>query len=155
MIVARKWAIAIAIALIIPFLVYSGVAVFSVPPVQPKYESYGVGTTDKERQAVTTNNDQLRKDYDLKMRDFNRVLFYAALPVGVLCLISSFLVRISAIASGLVYGGLGTLWYGIAAHWNDSQNTERFVTLLSLLSLLIFLSCARYFRKNMEDRASN
>ena len=90
-----------------------------------------------------------RENYEDAQESRSRMIFFIALPLGILLLVlGSFLFGLEAVGAGLMGGGIGTILYGAGGYWRYSTDVLRFV--LSLLGLAVVIYLAYWFNKKKK-----
>jgi hypothetical protein len=158
MMLARQFAVAIGIALLLPLLVYQGVNL--IQPY-PHIESYVEGWVDAgpgtpEDAKVREEEKRAREQRDREERDavdkatlpFSRLLILVATPLGVAAMLVGSYLRIASIGTGLIFGGMLTVFDGYSDYWDHLDNWLRFVSLLAGLCLVIFLGYRQFRTAN-------
>ena len=81
-----------------------------------------------------------REQYDEAMSFYNRNVFIALVSFGMLSFIAGFfLIAVPAISSGLLFGGLFSIFIGNIRYWSDMSEYLRVVVLIIVLAGLIWL----------------
>ena len=147
----RNFAIGLAIAVILPCVVYYGLMTFSPAA---KYgecskEEYleSVGLKDVKNPADKVKAAAAGEEYDKGSEAFAKHLFYVAMPVGILLIAAGLAMPIPGIGSGFMFGGLFTLFYGFFAYWSGLSALFRFVSLLFGLILFVIIGWNKYKKK--------
>ena len=141
---AKKFALGFGIAIILPMLVHYGVSTFSpAPKWQDRYDSYSYQRYDKAAPEERAKIDKDRKENDRiwkeKEKIFQRNLFFAAVPIGIICIIVGAVISIQAIGTGLMFGGIFSLTEGYMFYWSELNDWMRFVSLLAAFIVLIYI----------------
>lgn len=112
---AREWLIGIVLAFIVPLTTYYGFEVFC---------TYFLKTSDCRQ---------------------THFYFYAALAAGITAIIlgNFFLNHYLSLMIGLSLGGLFTLIHGYVAYWSQFSLILKFLSLLVILILLLFIAIKR------------
>lgn len=128
----RKIALTTGIAIFMPLIIYYGVRLIS--PKQLYFESdtayENISTKEKEEKSLLYENNR---------KIFNRNIFYVAVTIGLISILLGGYIPNSAIASGLLFGGILSLIFGYASHWSDLLDWLKFISLLIAFMLLIFI----------------
>jgi hypothetical protein len=141
---AKKFALGFGIAIILPMLVHYGVSTFSPRPKWRDYYEAGyyqrIPNASPEEKAKL---EQERKKRDDEFRNaqkrFQRYLFFAAVPIGIISIITGSITQVQAIGTGLMFGGIFTLVDGYCWYWSELQDWMRFLSLLIAFVILIFI----------------
>lgn len=152
---ARQIAIGFGIAVILPLLVYYGVASIYTPPKWPSYQStisYPVNPTPEERQkyaqALQQENQKRAKAYEAAAKYFARHLIYVATPLGICAILIGAYLPLYAIGTGLILGGILTTGCGYWYYWDYLPELVRFVSLLVGFIILLFVGYYRISGRN-------
>ena len=85
-----------------------------------------------------------REQYDEAMSFYNRNVFIVLVSLGMLSFIAGFfLIAVPAISSGLLFGGLFSIFIGNIRYWSDMSEYLRVVVLIVVLVGLIWLGYSR------------
>ena len=94
---------------------------------------------------------QCNQDYNDADRARSKIVFFIALPLGILIIaLGAFFFGLEAVGAGLRGGGVGTLLYGSGAYWPYTQNWLRF--LLSLIGLALLIWFAYFWNSKMQKK---
>jgi hypothetical protein len=150
---ARQIAIGFGIAIIFPLLVYYGVASVYSRPQYPTYRPTAilpVNPTPEERQkyleerrAEQQEQQKRQEAYQAAATDFARHLIYIATPLGICAILIGAYLPLYAIGTGLIVGGISTVWAG---YWNYWQYLTDWIRFVSLLAGFIMLLLVGYYR---------
>ena len=92
-----------------------------------------------------------RQDYEDARESHFRVVFFIALPLGILIIaLGAILFNLEAVGAGLMGGGVGTIIYGIGGYWIYSENWLRF--LMSVVALIILIFLAYWLNKRYKKK---
>lgn len=137
-----NFAIAMGIAILLPLLVVYGVNTFSPPPKWEDFHhsEFAPGLPEKESpgqiaQRAETYQREMERMNEAK-KQYQMRLFYTAVPVGLLSILIGTFVRIPALGSGMVFGGVFTLVEGYVFNWARLDDPIKFVSLLIALIAL-------------------
>jgi hypothetical protein len=90
-----------------------------------------------------------RVDYEAAREKHSKIVFFIALPLGILIIIiGAALFALEAVGAGLMGGGVGTLIFGVGGYWQYSDNLLKFV--LSLIGLVVLIWFAYWINKQSE-----
>ncbi len=82
-----------------------------------------------------------RKDYESARELRSKIIFFIALPLGILLLVlGGLFFGLEAVGAGLMGGGVGTILYGAGGYWRYSDDLLRFILSLLGLAAVIYLS---------------
>jgi len=118
---AKKFALAVALAIIFPAMIDHAVRAVSAP-------------------APSTENET---NWEAKEKKFERALFYIAVPCGLIAIVTGALLSKQAAGAGLMFGGLFCAGDGYYNYWDDLPCAEKFVSLLIIFVALLAISFAK------------
>jgi uncharacterized membrane protein YphA (DoxX/SURF4 family) len=154
---ARQIAIGFGIAVIFPLLVYYGVATFYHPP---KFSAFVTVTAvrpanptpeqQKEYEDRQRERQKQQDAFETAARDFARVLVIVSTPIGVAAILIGAYLKLYAIGTGLILGGIFAVTWGYWSYWNYLDDWIRFVSLLVGFIILLFVGYRRLAGGNAE-----
>jgi hypothetical protein len=118
---AKKFALAVALALVFPTMIDHAVRTISAPPLSGESNP---GWQEKEKQ-------------------FERALFYVAVPCGLIAIVSGALLSKQAAGAGLMFGGVFCALDGYYNYWDGLPYAEKFISLLIIFAVLMAISFTR------------
>jgi hypothetical protein len=156
MILARQFAVAISIAILIPMLVYYGVTLIQpypnihnethvvvtvrVAPTTPE----GWKAWEEEHQTEEKRHKEQMDAIDKATSPFFRTLFFLATPLGLVAIfVGSYLGSIS-VGAGLIFGGIATVTDGYWGYWKHLDNWIQFVSVLIGLCIVVFVGYRQF-----------
>lgn len=150
---ARQIAVGLGIALILPLLVYYGVATF-YPPPQPVMTVTAVAVspnaTPEERERYLAQQQERQKQqqerqaaYRAAAKDFARRLIILSTPLGLASILIGAYIAIHGIGTGLIVGGIFTLVWGYWSYWTYFEDWMRFASLCAALAILLLVGIWR------------
>lgn len=144
---ARQIAIGFGIAVILPLLVYYGVATFHPIPKLQNFvttrQPLAPTATPDERKEHFDQQRQQQEKYNAAAREFARVLAIAATPLGVGAILIGAYLTLNVIGTGLIFGGIFTVAWGYWSYWSFLDDWIRFVSLLAGFTVLLFVGIHR------------
>ncbi|MBD3264740.1 MAG: hypothetical protein GF375_06530 [Candidatus Omnitrophica bacterium] len=148
---AKKFALGFGIAVIFPLLIHYGVSTFSPPPEWEDYydsDYYRIykEAGEEEKKELEQKRKEQTEDYNRARKRFQKHLFAAAVPLGLVAIITGSLTGVPAIGTGLMFGGIFSLIDGYALYWSELQHWMRFVSLLVAFCVLIFIGYKKLAR---------
>lgn len=152
---AKKFALGFAIAVVFPMMVYYGVSSVSPPP---RWQDYRIENYE-ERHRRATPDEQLqleaeRTETRAQMREdgrrFQQHLFYTAVPVGVLAIVIGVFLPMQTVGTGLMFGGVLSLCVGYMGYWSELSALARFLSLLAAFGVLIFVGYKKLERAKRD-----
>ena len=158
--------LAIAIAVVFIFFVVYGISTFHAAP---EIDDFCEGITyrtdvdscppspdsglrpvpvDKEcycdnQERCTEKNperDKCEEEYDEERSKYELVVFIVMTVVGLAVIIASFFIGNAAMSSGLMGGGILSIFVGAVRNWGNFQDWMRFILLGIALAALIWVS---------------
>jgi hypothetical protein len=138
---AKKIALGFGIAVVFPMMIHYGVSSF-VP--RPKWQDYQMnGRPAPHVFAAQT------PQYKAAEKRFQQHLFAVAVPLGLVALLVGAFLRLPAIGTGLMFGGIFSICDGYFNYWSELADVLKFVSLLVAFVLLVFLGYRRLERKEI------
>jgi len=149
---AKKFALGVGMAIILPMLVYYGVNMFSP---SPKWRDYRVDDYyERYKEADQAEKNVLRKErkrLDTEKRAhrkrFERHLYLVATPVGIAAIIAGSVIAIHGIGAGLMFGGIFTVTEGYVCYWSELPPWLRFLSLLVAFAVLLYIGYRKFPKK--------
>ena len=136
-----NFAIGMGVAVLLPMLIAYGVNLLHPPPKFEQYHTLGTPGPGPVSKAEYERRDRIsreeRERYSAARLEYSKTFSYVALPIGILSVIGGAKVRVTAVANGLVFGGVFTLISGYYSHWYHLSDLTKFGSLLVALVLLI------------------
>jgi len=144
---ARRIVVAIALAFLLPLVVYQGVTVIcKVPqPFNAAVYDQRIAATKSlaekqkisaDRKAAQAANEAASKAAGERMQ---QMLFYIGFPIGLLAFLIGGLLETGWAGIGLMYGGIATLAGSTADYWAKMDTTLRLEALgIAFLVVLIY-----------------
>lgn len=142
---AKRFAIGLAIALIFPLLMHYGVSSIVSKPRWKDYHSndqyiYAPESTPEEREKHLKRQEEQTKKYQEQNDRFETTLFYVSVPLGIAAVIAGALLTFQAVGAGLMFGGVFALVNAYFVYWSTLSDAVKFISLL--MALVIFISIA-------------
>ncbi len=158
---AKKIALGFGIALVFPLLIHFGVSSFVH---EPKWKDYHKNDyqdlsamPQAERSAAIEERNKKQKEnqdaFDKAKSSFDQILFWVALPIGLIAIVVGAFLAAQGIGTGLVFGGIFTLIDGYGNNWNDIDDRLKFLSLLVTFIILIFVGYKKIENKAKKDAA--
>jgi hypothetical protein len=145
------FAISFGIAILLPMLVNYGVNIFNPVPMRADYNpplDTSITETAPEVRAQRFKEYQEReKKYEQVYGLHQKYLFYVAVPVGLIAILVGLYLKLPAIGSGLVFGGVFTLLEGYWSYWSHLVDWIKFISILIALVMLILMAYRRFTPK--------
>jgi hypothetical protein len=141
---AKKIALGIGLAIIFPMMIHYGVSTFCPAP---KWSDYTVqGQYYPQKQAEQKQKEEHRKAAEKR---FEQHLFVVAVPLGLAAILFGAFVRVQAIGTGLMFGGIFTICDGYANYWTELADWMRFLSLLAAFIVLLFVGYKKIEKKEI------
>jgi H+/gluconate symporter-like permease len=150
--IAKKIALGFGIAVVFPMLIHYGVSTFVH---SPKWQDYQVqGTYDphaspEERAQHQAEQQKKQEERRAAEKRFQQHLFAFAVPLGLIALVVGAFLRLPALGTGLMFGGIFSVCDGYFHYWSELADVLKFISLLVAFALLIFLGYRRLERKEI------
>jgi hypothetical protein len=148
-IVARQFAVAIGVAALFPLVVYYGVNL--IQPY-PKFEHRVVAWMDAgpktpEEAKAREEENRIREQREMEERNavdkatlpFYRLLILVATPLGLAAMLIGSYLKVASVGTGLIFGGMLTVFDGYSGYWDHLDDWARFASLLVGLCVVVFL----------------
>ena len=153
---AKKFALGFAIAVVLPMLMYYGLSSVSPPP---QWEHYMMENYHERHERASLEEQKRmeaeRSGLEAKMREdfrrFHRHLFFAAVPVGVLAIAIGMFLPVQVVGTGLMFGGIISLCVGYLGYWTELSYVWRFISLLIAFVILIAVGYGKIERMKNTD----
>jgi len=144
--IAKKIALGFGIAVVFPMLVHYGVSTFVHSPHWDAYQVHGVfdpSAPPQEKAQWQTEQQQKQKDYRAAEKHFQQHLFAVAVPLGLVALLVGAFMRLPAMGTGLMFGGIFSICDGYFNYWSELADMLKFISLIIAFILLLFLGYRR------------
>ncbi|MDD3297091.1 MAG: hypothetical protein PHU64_07035 [Candidatus Omnitrophica bacterium] len=148
---AKRIALGFGIAIIFPMMVHYGVRTFAP---KPKWQDYRVqinynysNLSPEEKAKYDSDKERLNKEYRAKQKEFEKVLFAVAVPLGIAAIIIGSLLPIQAIGTGLMFGGIFNICNGYVNYWSELNDVLRFLSLLLAFIVLLVIGYKKLEKK--------
>jgi hypothetical protein len=139
----KNLALTVGVAVIFPMLVHYGVCVFSP---EPKWADYRTGeyfdfahASKEEIRQHQAEQKAAQAELKAATTKFEFRLFAVAAPLGVAAILIGACLRVQAIGSGLIFGGIFSLCNGYLRYWSNLPDTLRFLSLAVGFVVLILV----------------
>jgi hypothetical protein len=151
---AKKIALGFGIAIVLPMLIHYGVATFFPEPKPEDYrmspETIALRHGSPSDQAKFEEEQRRTGDaLEAAEAQFQRRLFAVAVPLGLVAVIIGTFLRLPAIGTGLMFGGIVTVCDGYFNYWDHLSASFKFISLLAAFILLIFVGYRKLERKEI------
>jgi hypothetical protein len=150
--IAKKIALGFGIAIVFPLLIHYGVSTFVSSPKWEDfvpYRTYDPYASSAERAQRDAKERARRDAYKAAEGFFERRLFAVAVPLGLVALAVGAFLRLPAIGTGLMFGGLFSVCDGYFNYWSQLSDALKFGSLMIAFLLLLFLGYRRLERKEL------
>jgi hypothetical protein len=149
---AKKIALGIGLAIIFPMMVHYGVSTFFP---EPKWNDYNVqGLNDPQANPEQKHQKQIEQQQKQAQRraatkQFQKHLFSVAVPLGLAAILCGAFMRVQAIGTGLMFGGIFSICNGYFNYWSELADGLRFASLLAAFIVLLFVGYKKIEKKEI------
>ena len=149
---AKKIALGFGIAIVFPMLLHYGVSTWTP---QPKWDLYDLQrpfnpqATPEEKAQWQAEQQKKQEERRIAEKRFQQHLFAVAVPLGLVALLVGAFLRLPAIGTGLMFGGIFSICDGYLNYWSELADVLKFSSLLIAFILLLFLGYCRLERKEI------
>lgn len=148
----KKIVLGFGIAIVFAALVHYGICTFFP---EPKWKDYQVENyRERHERASKEEKIALEKEqnekYELREKAEEKwatKYFYIGLPIGILAVIIGSLVKLPAIGSGLLGGGILVLIESYGHYWLHMPNLPKFISLCVVFIILVWVGYKKVERK--------
>jgi len=140
MLTAKRFAIGVGLALVLPMLVHFGVATFANEPKAPTWSN---DSTYQQRSS----------DYEAKERVYQEREFWIAVPLGLAAIVLGAFIGVNGVGPGLMFGGVFTAMDGYVVSWSELPNSYRFASLLVTFGILLAVGIYKIARESTNAAA--
>jgi len=141
---AKKIVLGFGIAIVFAALAHYGICTFFP---KPKREDYRVQNYwERHKRASAEEKIALEKEKNEKeeirkqdQQKWATKYFYIGLPIGILAIIIGALIRLPAIGSGLLAGGILVLIESYGHYWMHMPDAPKFISLVIVFILLLWV----------------
>lgn len=149
---ALKAGLALGIAFLLPLLANMTVRIWWEPPESKDYYDYysPQPKTNQETAAAEKARREQDRRFEVAQAEFNTVSFYVTFPIGILTILSAYLLRRRAtLAAGVFFGGISIVAFASYASWETLPGWLRYVSLW--FTLLLLGALAILIERGSED----
>lgn len=140
----KKIVLGFGIAIVFAALVHYGICTFFP---QPKWQDYRVQNywerhkraSNKEKIALEEEKNRKEELRKKDQQEWATRYFYIGLPVGILAVIVGALIKLPAIGSGLLGGGILVLIESYGHYWLHMPDAPKFISLCAVFILLLWI----------------
>ena len=153
---AKKFALGFAIAVVLPMMVYYGVSSVSPPPdweqytIENYYERHQRASSE-EQQRLEAQKSERETKWREEFRGFQQHLFFTAIPVGMLAIVIGVFLPVPTVGTGLMFGGILNICVGYFGYWTELSAVARFLSLVIAFVILIFVGYKKIERVKNDD----
>lgn len=139
---AKKIALGFGIAIVFPMMIHYGVSTFSPQPrwgdyrVENYYERHKRASSEEQKRLEVEKN-RLEEQRRAAEHRFERHLFFVAIPLGVIAIVTGAFLPVQAVGTGLMFGGIFSVCDGYINYWSELGDSLRFASLLLAFIVLI------------------
>ena len=80
-------------------------------------------------------------------KNFQKHLFFVAVPLGIIAIVVGAFISIQAIGTGLMFGGIFSICDGYANYWYELSNPLKFASMLLAFIVLILVGLKKLEKK--------
>jgi len=149
---AKKIALGFGIAIVFPMLLHYGVSTWTPQPRFDLYElqqPYNPQATPEQKAQQQAELQKKQQERHIAEKRFQQHLFAVAVPLGLVALLVGAFLRLPAIGTGLMFGGIFSICDGYFNYWSELADVLKFVSLLIAFILLLFLGYRRLEKKEI------
>ncbi len=149
---AKKFALGFGIAIVLPMMIHYGVSTFVTEPkwddyqVKNYYQRYKHGTPE-EKKALEAEKGRLDEQYKKEEEQFQKNLFFVAVPLGIIAIIVGSFLSVQATGTGLMFGGIFSICDGYINYWSELSDALKFLSLLVAFIVLLFVGYKKLEKK--------
>jgi hypothetical protein len=139
--IAKKFALAFGIAVVLPAMIHYGVSTFSP---EPRWQDYHV------KPLIDSNSAEYQKqdaEYRAAEKVFEKHLFAVAVPLGLITVIVGAFLAVPAIGTGLMFGGIFSVSDGYFNYWSELSAQLKFFSLLAAFIVLLVVGYRKLEKK--------
>lgn len=144
----RKLIIALVIAVLFAIFVHTSIQAVKAAPQYDDYCDYSIykyseNMTDVERAEIDAQSRACSDAYQVAQEEYNFIVFVVSAIAGLIAIIIGLFIPVQnpvgmAIASGLLLGGLFTLFFGTIDGWSGIARTVRpFIILAEMIVVIV------------------
>jgi hypothetical protein len=141
--IGRQIAIGFGIAIVIPLLIFYGVSTFSPPPKFQDYYTvapFNQNATAQEREANLQKQKAGQAAFNDARSKFSSRLFFVSAPLGYAAILAGGFMAVSAVATGMIFGGIFLVINAYLNYWNFIPDWERFLSLVVAAAFLLVIA---------------
>ena len=149
---AKRIALGFGIAIVFPMLLHYGVSTWTPQPKWNLYDlqqPYNPQATPEEKAQQQAELQKKQEERRIAEKRFQQHLFAVAVPLGLVALLVGAFLRLPAIGTGLMFGGIFSICDGYFNYWSELADVLKFVSLLIAFLLLLFLGYRRLEKKEI------
>ena len=128
---AKRFALALGIAIVFPAMIHFGVSMFSP---EPRWKDYHVTSLNDSNSAERQKEEA---EYQAAEKIFEKHLFAVAVPLGLITMIVGAFLPRPAIGTGLMFGSIFSVCDGYFNYWTDLSPQLKFFSLLAAFIVLL------------------
>ena len=157
---SKKLLLSIAIMLVFVFFVGYGIEVFYPSPEYQDTCREDLHTIENQAECISQSGEwnqgmpspegsydkgmcqpskECYSQFDILREKHDRVIFIISIIVGIIAIISGFMIQKDAVGSGLIGGSILLILYGTMRYWEHANSILKFVLLGFALGILIWL----------------
>ncbi len=149
---AKKIALGFGIAIVFPMMIHYGVSTFSS---QPKWKDYQIKNyherhkraTPEEQEKLEAEKNRLEGQRKKAEKQFQKHLFFVAVPLGIIAIVVGAFLSIQAIGTGLMFGGIFSVCNGYRNYWSELADPLKFISMLLAFIVLLMVGYKKLEKK--------
>ena len=150
---AKKFALGFGIAIVFPMMIHYGVSTFVL---KPKWRDYQIKNyyarhkraTPEEQKKLEAKENRLIEQREKAERNFEKHLFFVAVPLGIAAIVIGAFLSIQAIGTGLMFGGIFSVCDGYIIYWSRLGDPLKFISMLLAFIVLILVGYKKLEKKS-------
>jgi hypothetical protein len=148
--IAKKFALAFGIAVVFPMMIHYGVSTWTPKPKWQDYQVQGLSNPHlsvEERARLEAEQRNKQDQRKAAEKRFEQHLFVVAAPLGLAALLIGAFLRLPAIGTGLMFGGIFSICDGYFNYWSELADVLKFVSLLAAFVVLLVVGYRKLEKK--------
>lgn len=131
--IAKKFALAFGIAVVLPAMIHYGVGTFFP---EPRWQDYMASPLIEHNSTAYAVKEAERRAAE---RYFEKHLFAVAVPLGLIAIVAGALLAAQAVGTALMFGGIFSICDGYFNYWGELSAQWKFFSLLTAFVVLLFV----------------
>ena len=150
---AKKIILGFGIAVVFAAVVHYGFYAF-IP--RPNWENYQIknywerynGASLGEKVILEREKNEKNKLFNEDWRRWATKYFYIGLPIGILAVVIASLIKLPAVGSGLLAGGILVLIESYGHYWGQMPDISKFLSLSAVFIILVWVGYRKIERSS-------